>query len=106
MPKANINRVQAVTHERLRRYNTTPDHCNCKDFELGGSYSSPDHRDCKHTVKLAAEMHHFGTKKWGSRWTCGCVEWRESDGEGLEGSCVHTQAAQGWKKTEGRLAHV
>lgn len=104
--QAPMARVQAVTHFKLEGYRTTLHSCTCVDFGQGGSFSSPDHRDCKHTIKLASEVAHFKTRRMGTYWVCGCSEWDNSEGEGLEGSCLHTKALQGWKSAKGELAHV
>lgn len=100
-----LERIQAVTHEKLEQYRTTPHNCNCVDFQRGGSLSSPDHRDCKHTIKLQSEISFFNTRRVGRNWVCGCVEWDQS-GEGNQGSCLHTKAMQGWKTERGVMANV
>ena len=101
-----LERIQAVTHEKLEQYHTTLHSCDCVDFKRGGSMSSPDHRDCKHTIKLQSEANHFNTRKIGLYWVCGCAEWDNSEGEGNQGRCLHTKALQGWKAERGELANV
>jgi len=86
-----MNRVPQVTHDKLTQYHTSPNHCDCIDYQRGGSYSTPQKRACKHVAKLDSEIKFFGTRAMGSRMVCSCNEWMDG-GEGLEGSCVHTRA--------------
>lgn len=43
-------------------------------------------------MTILQEIEYFNTHIRSGYMVCTCVDWQESDGEGLQGSCRHTDA--------------